>query len=71
MNVMCALSLTVRLALLTFVAGFVLGLALGVREAAPDLPAPIPDQSPLAGGHQFPGQPNGSVNLHRTSPLRR
>jgi hypothetical protein len=71
MKVMCALSLTMRLALLTFAAGFILGLALGIREATPDSPAPIPDQSPLAGGHQFPGQPNGSMNLHRTAPVRR
>jgi hypothetical protein len=67
MKVMCALSLTMRLALLTFAAGFVLGLVLGVRGASPDdVPGTIPEQSPLAGGHQLPGQPVDSVNLHRT-----
>jgi hypothetical protein len=66
MKVMCALSLTMRLALLTFVAGFVLGLVLGVRGASPDAPVTVPEQSPLAGGHQLPGQPVGSVNLHWT-----
>jgi len=71
MKVMCVLSLTMRLALLTFVAGFVLGLVLGIRGTTPDPTAPISDQSPLAGVHQFPGQPNGSVNLHRTALLRR
>lgn len=74
MKIMCALSLTMRLALLAFVAGLAIGLTLGFRGTTSQTP-PIPDQSPLAGASPHPGQSVlllarsvNSVNLHRTLP---